>query len=107
VEHIIPRSKGGSETLENLALSCQECNNRKYTSVESLDPLTGERVPLYNPRRDDWETHFVWSADYREIIGLSPIGRATIEKLQLNRASVRNLRRALHEIGIHPTSRQD
>lgn len=102
VEHLIPKSLGGSDEPENLALSCQECNNRKYTSVDALDPLTRERVPLYDPRRDSWAEHFAWSTDYTEVVGLTPTGRATIERLQLNRRSLRNLRSALHDIGTHP-----
>jgi 5-methylcytosine-specific restriction endonuclease McrA len=49
IEHVIPRSRGGPSRLSNLALSCQGCNNRKYTSVESTDPVTGKTVPLYHP----------------------------------------------------------
>jgi 5-methylcytosine-specific restriction endonuclease McrA len=39
VEHIVPRSRGGTSDLSNLALSCQGCNNRKYTSIEAIDPV--------------------------------------------------------------------
>ena len=37
IEHIIPRSEGGVEEEGNLALSCQECNNRKFTALVALD----------------------------------------------------------------------
>lgn len=29
VDHIIPRSRGGADTWENLACACKQCNNRK------------------------------------------------------------------------------
>src|SRR5207302_5439782 len=32
-EHIIPRIRGGKTTLENLAHSCQGCNNYKYANM--------------------------------------------------------------------------
>ncbi|MEH1969279.1 HNH endonuclease [Nostoc sp.] len=34
----IPKSQGGNTTLDNLALSCQGCNNRKYnkTVIKSI-----------------------------------------------------------------------
>lgn len=102
VEHILPKAKGGNDELKNLALSCQGCNNSKYLKIEVIDPLTLKKVPIYNPRKDIWEDHFVWSTDFTEIIGLSPIGRATIEALKLNRESVRNLRSALTVVGKHP-----
>ncbi|MGK7925810.1 MAG: HNH endonuclease [Spirulina sp.] len=37
VEHIIPVIRGGTNDLDNLALSCQGCNNRKYTSITARD----------------------------------------------------------------------
>jgi hypothetical protein len=102
VEHIIPLAKGGTHDLDNLAWSCQGCNSRKYASTEALDPVTGQTVPLYHPRRDRWSAHFAWNEDDTLVIGLTPTGRATVEKLQLNRAGVVNLRRILSSMDIHP-----
>lgn len=102
IEHITPRSRGGTEALSNLALSCQGCNNRKYTSVDAFDPVSGERAPLYHPRQQRWRDHFAWNENYMLVLGLTPTGRATVEKLQLNRAGVVNLRRVLSTVGEHP-----
>jgi hypothetical protein len=102
VEHILPRVQGGATRLDNLALACQGCNNHKYDKIEVPDPVSGQRVPLYHPRRDRWDTHFAWSDDFTQIIGLTPTGRATVEALHLNRAGVVNLRRLLYAIGQHP-----
>ncbi len=102
VEHILPKSRGGNETESNLALACQRCNNHKFTAVESLDPLTGRSVALFHPRDERWDDHFAWSEDYLYLHGLTPTGRATVEKLQLNRDGVVNLRRLLREKGEHP-----
>ncbi|WNZ24154.1 mitochondrial large ribosomal subunit protein uL30m [Leptolyngbya sp. NK1-12] len=33
-----------------------------------------------------WSEHFAWSEDTTLIIGLTPIGRATVQTLRLNRA---------------------
>lgn len=33
IEHIIPRSRGGTDDLSNLVSACRECNMRKYTST--------------------------------------------------------------------------
>ena len=32
-DHIIPKSKGGEATVENLALSCQGCNGYKHNKL--------------------------------------------------------------------------
>ena len=102
VEHIFPKSKNGSDELANLAIACQACNNFKYTKTEAVDPLSRQKVPLYNPRKDNWTEHFTWNNDFTEIVGVSPTGRATIKTLKLNRESVQNLRRSLYLVGKHP-----
>jgi hypothetical protein len=102
VEHILPIAKGGTHALSNLAYACQGCNNRKYVHTEAIDPLTGELVALYHPRRDRWAEHFIWNEDYTRMLGLSPTGRATVEALALNHTGVVNLRRLLHERGLYP-----
>ncbi len=102
IEHVLPRSSGGTDEMDNLALACQGCNNRKYTSVEAIDPVSGQMVPLYHPRQDQWEEHFGWNEDFSLIVGLTATGRATIEKLQINREGVVNLRRVLHFVDEHP-----
>ena len=102
VEHIKPKSKKGSDELENLALSCQGCNGFKSNKIRVIDSFSGKITTLYNPRRDVWEKHFEWSADFSEIVGLTAKGRATIELLKLNREEVVNLRKLLHLFGEHP-----
>ncbi len=102
VEHVIPLSKGGTNELENLAFACQGCNNRKYTSIEALDPVSLLTVPLYHPRQHVWAEHFAWNDEGTFVLGLTPMGRATVEKLQLNRSGLINLRRILVGAGEHP-----
>ena len=101
IEHIIPRVKNGSTTLDNLAFSCSGCNSSKHTQVEREDPLTGKIVRLFHPRQDDWLKHFMWNTDLLRLVGLTSIGRATIAALKLNRVELTNLRYALHAVGEH------
>jgi 5-methylcytosine-specific restriction endonuclease McrA len=102
IEHIKPIAKGGTNKPDNLAFSCQGCNNRKYTHTEAVDPATQTITSLYHPRQQAWSEHFVWSANFTLILGISPTGRATVEKLQLNRVGLVNLRRILVEMDEHP-----
>jgi hypothetical protein len=102
IEHIHPKHLGGASSLDNLALSCQGCNDHKATRIEWRDPATGMQAPLYNPRRQHWDEHFAWEDCFSVIVGLTAAGRATIEALQLNREGLVNLRRALHHFGVHP-----
>jgi len=84
VEHIIPRSKGGSDDELNLWLSCPICNGHKSDKTHGFDDETGATVPLFNPRTQRWFDHFRWAADGIGIVGLTAIGRATVAALHLN-----------------------
>ena len=88
--------------MSNLAFACQGCNGHKYTSMQAPDPLDGKVVSLFHPRQDDWADHFTWSVDYTRVVGVTPAGRATVEKLRLNRVELVNLRRVLRAQGEHP-----
>lgn len=101
-EHIIPRYVGGETTLDNLALACFGCNSHKYTKTHVIDPETGDEVPLFHPRRHTWTEHFAWIDDFTQIVGQTPVGKATVEALQLNRPELVNLWRVLHSVGEHP-----
>lgn len=50
IEHIIPRARGGNSDEVNLWLACAWCNSYKGTSTHAADPLSGNQVPLFNPR---------------------------------------------------------
>ncbi len=102
IEHILPKTRKGSDELENLALACQGCNGYKSDIIEATDPYTNRKVPLYNPRKDIWNDHFIWSDDFLEIIGTTSIGRATVSLLKLNRQGFINLRTVLILYGEHP-----
>lgn len=102
VEHITPTSRGGTNELDNLALSCSGCNGYKLDHVVAADPTDGTLVPLYHPRQDEWHTHFTWTADFTEIIGITATGRATVAQLQMNRIGLKNMRAVLCLIRKHP-----
>ena len=82
IDHIISRKHGGRSTFDNLAYACLVCNRYKGSDLSSLDPMTGEIVRLFHPRRDRWADHF--RASSNRIEGLSEIGRATAGLLRMN-----------------------
>lgn len=102
VEHIEPKASGGTTVLENLAYACAGCNGHKATKSAAPDPLTGEMVGLFHPRRQLWREHFAWDESATVIEGLTAEGRATVVALQLNRLSLVNMRRVLRRSGDHP-----
>lgn len=102
IEHIAPVSRGGTDGEENLALSCFGCNLSKGVRVDAVDPITGGRVALFNPRRERWSEHFQWSEDFVSVEARTATGRVTIVALDLNRRKLQNLRRALIRYEVHP-----
>lgn len=102
VDHVIPLARGGSDDPDNLALACFHCNRRKADKLTAPDPDSGQEVPLFNPCREAWEKHFIWSSDGLFVIGLTPIGQATVEALELNRERAVNIRAADRMVGRHP-----
>ncbi len=99
LEHIIP---SGGDRLENLCLACPNCNLSKATAVTAIDPETDEVVPLFNPRTQMWDEHFEWVDDYAQVGGMTPIGRATVQCLKMNRPRMILTRRRWVQAGLHP-----
>jgi hypothetical protein len=76
VEHCIPLVAGGLSTIGNLCLSCYRCNEFKGPRTEGPDPSDGMLVPLFHPRRQRWQEHFVWSEDGSRLVALTACGRS-------------------------------
>jgi len=102
IEHIVPVARHGSSDEENLWLSCRRCNQYKGTLVEAIDPETETLVPLFNPRKQVWSEHFAWSSDGTLILGLTPIGRATVVSLRMNHRDIVSARQLWVNVGWHP-----
>lgn len=102
IDHVIPLTKNGADTLDNLALACFHCNRKKSGKTTAIESQSGTEMPLFNPRKNSWSEHFIWSIDGLLIIGLTPIGRATVATLVLNRERVINIRAADQAVGRHP-----
>lgn len=82
VEHVIAKQHGGGDEVENLALACDRCNLYKGPNLSTIDPGSRSIVPLFHPRRDTWTEHF--GRRDAHIIGLTAIGRATVQLLLMN-----------------------
>jgi hypothetical protein len=102
IEHIVPKSAGGYTILENLCLSCPHCNRHKSARQTFQDPETLETVSLFHPNQQSWQDHFAWNEDASILVGLTPIGRATIAALEMNRSVLVRLRKIWFKIGEHP-----
>jgi hypothetical protein len=99
VDHIIARKHGGSDEVANLALACLHCNRHKGPNIAGRDPEKGEIRPLYNPREDVWREHF--RLDGAVLVGLTGIGRATVQVLAMNEPEFLAVRKALIKEGIY------
>ena len=107
MDHIIPQSLGGSDKVENLALCCRRCNERRYNFTSGIDLETKQEVALFNPRQQQWSEHFIWSIDGIRIFATTAIGRATCNRLDINderngNGFIQKSRRLWVNAGWHP-----
>lgn len=82
IDHIIAERHRGETVLDNLCLSCPQCNRLKSSDICSLDPETNAITPLFHPRRDAWLEHFVLNGVMIE--PLTPEGRVTAYLFEFN-----------------------
>ena len=52
IDHVIPRSRGGTSTWENCLLACVECNKRKADKTLEQAGMT----PRKTPKKPSWKT---------------------------------------------------
>jgi hypothetical protein len=88
VEHVRPKSLGGSTSLANLALSCPGCNLAKGPRTTGAD-AAGRESELFNPRHYEpwilgWHLHFVLDRLAGRIVARTPIGEVTVATLNMN-----------------------
>jgi hypothetical protein len=102
VEHIIPVSRGGTDTEANWALACRSCNLRKAAHMSGVDPESQGAVRLFHPREDRWKEHFQADPGSGEITGLTAVGRTTIARLEMNGTAQIAARRQWMRLGLFP-----
>lgn len=100
IDHVIPVAANGKTTVGNLALACVSCSLHKSARQLVEEPKTGEIVNIFNPRQQIWIEHFSW--DGVQVVGLTTIGRATINTLRMNRSSILAIRAEEKWFGRHP-----
>ncbi|MFZ4557090.1 MAG: HNH endonuclease [Pseudanabaena sp.] len=100
VDHAVAIKHGGLSNEENLVLSCLPCNRYKGSDLTSIDPITKEITPLFNPRSHKWSDHFQLNESH--IIGSTAIGRTTIFLLKLNEPKRLLIRQALSLQQLYP-----
>ena len=100
IDHVIPVAAGGETSEGNLALACVSCSLRKAARETVVDPETGNEVRFFNPRRDTWLDHFRWEG--LRVAGVTPMGRAAVHALALNRLPVLLIREEEAHRGRHP-----
>lgn len=100
IVHVVPEKMDGQTVEQNLCLACFKCNNHKGPNIAAIDPETGEKAFLFDPRIDQWIEHFEW--DGPMLVGTTAKGRATVALLQVNTGHRLSHRRQLITEGVFP-----
>jgi|SRR5947209_5057201 len=99
IDHIIAMKHGGLTGASNLALACFACNHHKGPNIAGVDPVSRTVVRLFHPRRHKWSRHFRWNGAM--LVGRTPLGRATVAVLEINRPYRIDVRNALIAEGVY------
>ena len=75
IDHIVPASFNGTAEMNNLAYACFLCNRLKSNKFKVYDRSADNWIPLFNPRKDIWDDHFVGDSKATRLIGITPVGR--------------------------------
>lgn len=102
IEHVISVALDGTDDETNLALACHSCNIYKGPYLHGIDPLSGDTVRLFHPREQVWEQHFQIDLATSEVIGKTPTGRATVNRLRMNSPAQLLARSAWIRLGLFP-----
>jgi hypothetical protein len=103
VDHILPLHRGGEETPSNWALACRACNLWKSDAITAIDTETQTQISLFNPRVDVWEDNFiVESQSPFHLVGVTAVGRATIDRLKMNAPYQLTARAQWLTLGLYP-----
>lgn len=86
-DHFHPKSKNGSDEIDNLIYCCNRCNSYKYDYF----PEKESDPEIWNPRLEPLSKHFFELEDGK-LKALTSKGKATIQLLRLNRSPLINYR---------------
>lgn len=70
--------------------------------IRGRDPDSDAVVRLFHPREDHWEDCFQVPPESGEIVGRTPIGRATVARLGINSAAQVAARQQWIRLGLFP-----
>ena len=102
LDHIIPLRAGDTSEESNLCLACSSCNQAKGSETSTNDPIFEDIQPLFNPYMQIWGEHFRWIENGTRITNITPVGRATIITLNMNRNLIVKVRTRWVKVGWHP-----
>jgi len=80
IDHFRPQAKDGTDDLDNLLYGCHRCNQYKA----DYWPTQPDEPPLWNPRQELANTHFLSLPDGR-LYPITPTGTFTLRGYENNR----------------------
>jgi 5-methylcytosine-specific restriction endonuclease McrA len=90
VEHIVPRSRGGSDRVSNLTLACQPCNLRKGNQIATEFGFPQLQAQARQPLKDAAAVNTTRWAFYQALVAIGlPVEAGTGGRTKFNRTQLR------------------
>jgi hypothetical protein len=74
----------------------------KTTGLWPAVPAICSKATLFHPRQEIWEEHFAAIVGEGTVIGLTPTGRATVDRLRMNTPTQRFARQQWQRLDLFP-----
>jgi len=100
IDHVIAQAARGSHNRVQSGPLLFQLQYAKGPNIAGLDPENGLITRLFHPRTDTWMAHFDWIGPV--LGGKSPIGRVTLQVLNINDPVRVEHRRLLIQEGVFP-----
>jgi HNH endonuclease len=95
-------SRQGANDEANLALACRSCNLRKGNRISGVASDSNTEVRFFQPRQNQWNEHFQVDTESGLVMGITAVGKVTVENLEMNSTAQVSARQLWIRLGLFP-----
>ena len=81
---------------------CNACNLRKGTCISAINSDSNDEVQFFHPRQNLWSEHFQIDMKVGMVMGITAVGKVTVENLKMNSVAQVAARKLWVRLGLFP-----